>query len=361
VPKKPYPYHEEEVTFANTEAKIELAGTFTKPKDGGPHPAVVLISGSGPQDRDESLLGHQPFLVIADYLTRQGIAVLRYDDRGVGQSKGDHDAATSADFATDAYAAVKYLQSRADVDGKRIGLAGHSEGGVIAPMVAAGHPDDIAFIILMAGTGLPGDEILSDQLAAILKTKGLKERDIHLQLALQKKLISLTKAGGEPKELAKKLAAAAKEYMDALPEEDRKVLESIAGQTDDGTTKKGPDEKEKMADAEKAMKRLANPWMVYFLNYDPRPTLQKVKCPVLALNGEFDLQVTPKLNLPAIEQALRAGGNTQHKVVELKGLNHLFQHSKSGDPGEYGTIEETFAPEALKLMADWLNQTVGRR
>lgn len=367
LPKKPYPYHDEEVTFENPDAKVKIAGTFTKPKDGGPHPAVVLITGSGPQDRDESILGHQPFLVVADHLTRQGIAVLRCDDRGVGKSTGKHSTATSADFATDVVAAVRFLKSRADVDPQRIGLAGHSEGGMIAPMVAAGHPDDVAFIVLLAGTGLPGDEILRDQLVAILKAKGIKYDDIKLQLGMQRKLISVTKEGGESKELAKKLAAAAREYLASLSADERKVVEALSGlqakpdKPGEKAKAGNPSEKAKADDPEeKAYLRLANPWMIYFLNYDPRPTLLKVQCPVLALNGELDLQVTPKENLAALAEAFRAGRNSRVELVELKGLNHLFQHCKTGDPGEYGTIEETFAPEALKLMADWINKTVKR-
>jgi pimeloyl-ACP methyl ester carboxylesterase len=356
-PKKPYPYHEEDVTFENTSAKIKLAGTFTKPKEGGPFTAVVLVTGSGPQDRDESLLGHKPFLVLADHLTRKGIAVLRFDDRGVGKSEGKHSTATSADFATDAYAAVQYLKTRNDVDAKRIGIAGHSEGGLIAPMVAADHPEDVGFIVLMAGTGLPGDQVLSDQLVAILKAKGLSERDIQLQRDLQRKLITITKAGGESKELAKKLAAAAKEHLDQLPEPDRKIVETMSG-TLPKTGKADGKDKDKKADDDEASayRRLANPWMITFLNFDPRPVLQRVRCPVLALNGEFDLQVTVKENLPAIGVALKAGNNSRVKLVELPGLNHLFQHTKTGDPGEYGTIEETFAIEAMDAIAEWIKQ-----
>lgn len=358
LPKKPYPYHEEDVSFENPTAKIKLAGTFTKPKEGGPFTTVVLVTGSGPQDRDESLLGHKPFLVLSDHLTRKGIAVLRFDDRGVGKSEGKHSTATSPDFATDVYAAIQYLKTRADVDPKRIGIAGHSEGGLIAPMVAAEHPEDVGFIILLAGPGLPGDEVLRDQLAAIMKAKGVSDRIVKLQSDLQRKMIEITKAGGDVKDMAKKLAATTKEYMDHLPEEDRKAIESLGG----AKPKTGNDEKSKDSkkddDEEKAFLRMANPWMIAFLNYDPRPALRKVRCPVLALNGELDLQVTVKENLSAIGDALKAGNNARVKLVELPGLNHLFQHSKTGDPGEYGNIEETFAIEAMNIMADWIKNEI---
>ncbi len=335
-PKKPYPYLEEEVTVQNDEAKITLAGTFTKPKEGGPFPAVVLVTGSGPQDRDESILGHKPFLIIADYLTRQGIAVLRCDDRGIGKSKGDFKKATTVDFATDAYAAVKFLKSRPDVDPKRIGIAGHSEGGLIGPLVAAAHADDVGFLILLAGPGLSGDEIICDQVAAISRIKGEPEREIKLGLGLQQQFNAIAIAGGPKEQVVEKLKEAAKAFIASLPEEDRKKAE------------------DEIKDAEKQFPALATPWFQFFLSHDPRPTLKKVRCPVLALNGEKDLQVTPKENLAAVGTALKEGGNTRVTLKEMPGLNHLFQHCKTGNPENYAGIEETFAPEALETMAKWI-------
>jgi pimeloyl-ACP methyl ester carboxylesterase len=335
-PKKPYPYLEEEVTVANDEAKITLAGTFTKPKEGGPFAAVVMATGSGPQDRDEAILGHKPFLIIADHLTRQGIAVLRCDDRGVGKSTGNFKEATTADFATDIYAAVKYLKSRPDVDPKRIGIAGHSEGGIIGPMVAAAHPDDVGFLVLLAGTGLPGDEILCDQQAAVARAQGESETEIAQSRELQKQLIAIAKAGGPKDEVLKKIKDRANDFIAKLPEEDRKKAEK------------------EMKEGEKQFAAITTVWFQYFLNHDPRPTLKKVRCPVLALNGEKDLQVTPKENLAAIGTALKEGGNSRVTLKELQGLNHLFQHCKTGHPNEYAGIEETFAPEALDAMAKWI-------
>lgn len=335
-PQPPYPYAEEPITVENSAAQVKLAGTLTKPKTGGPFPAVILVSGSGPQDRDESILGHKPFLVIADHLTRAGIAVLRYDDRGVGKSTGKSATATTADFATDAHAVLKHLRGRADIDPQRVGIIGHSEGGLIAPIVAAAHPDDVNFIVLLAGPGVPGDEVLADQLLAILRAEKVKEPELKLRVALQKAVLEVAKSDVPAKELPKALAAAAKKYLDSLSPEDRKLMEKETG-----------------AD-EKDLAALASPWMVWFLKHDPRPTLKKVRCPVLALNGEVDVQVTQPLNTDAVRRALEEGGNRRATVRVLPGLNHLFQSSKSGAPSEYGTLEETFSPVALEAMTRWI-------
>jgi pimeloyl-ACP methyl ester carboxylesterase len=328
-PKKPYPYVAEEVAFDSKAADVKLAATFTKPKGDGPFVAVALITGSGPQDRDESLLGHKPFLVLADHLTRHGIAVLRYDDRGVGKSTGKFSTATSKDFAEDAAGAVAYLKGRKDVS--KIGLMGHSEGGLIAPLVASENTG-VEFIVMLAGPGLPGDEILIAQGALILKGMGANEKALARQKSLQAKLLTLAKAGADEK----KLEEAMKDLEKDLTDEEKKELK-------------------KSGDAAMAqVKQLAGPWFRYFLTYDPRPTLRKVKCPVLAINGENDLQVPCKENLQEIEKALKAGGNADFAVQELPGLNHLFQTSKSGLPSEYGKIEETFAPAALKVITEWI-------
>jgi pimeloyl-ACP methyl ester carboxylesterase len=340
MPTKPYPYVEEEVTIDHPAAGIKLAGTLTRPRDGGPFPAVVLVSGSGPQDRDETLFGHKPFLVIADHLTRNGFAVLRYDDRGVGKSTGDHGAATTADFATDAHTALKYLRGRADINPRRAGFLGHSEGAMIAPIVAAGRPDEVAFIVLLAPPGLPGDEILADQLVAILKAGGATEHELNLRRAMQQKLLAVGKQGGTKEEVTKKLVAAAREYLDSLRPEDRKLVEQdVKAEVDD-------------------FEPLVTPWMAHFVRYDPRPTLMKVKCPTLGLIGQYDLQVTPAANLPPLRRAFAEAGNNRVTLKEMPGLNHLFQRSKTGLPTEYATIEETFAPEALDEVTNWLKSVV---
>lgn len=333
-PKKPYPYEEEQVEFENAAGKFKLAGTLTRPKGDGPFPAIVLVSGSGPQDRDETLLGHKPFLVLADHLTRKGFAVLRYDDRGVGKSGGKHAEATSADFATDAYAAVQHLGTRKEVDAKRIGIMGHSEGGLIAPIVAAEHPKDVAFIVLLAGPGVPGDEVLKLQSQVILKAMGVKPEEMKLSAKLMEAIMPAAKEPGPATERRKKMEAAAEAYLATLSKDEVKSLGA-------GGSKAG-------------VGRLADTWMQYFLTFDPRSTLAKVKCPVLAVYGALDLQVVPDQNVSAIEKALKAAGNERLTTKVFPKLNHLFQTSKSGAPNEYAQIEETFSPDALQFITEWL-------
>jgi pimeloyl-ACP methyl ester carboxylesterase len=331
-PKKPYPYKDEEVSFSNPEAGITLAGTLTVPPSDGPFPAVVLITGSGPQDRDEALLGHKPFLVLSDYLTRQGIAVLRYDDRGIGKSTGKFGGATSVDFASDARAAVAYLKSRKEVQAEKIGLIGHSEGGIIAPMVAA-ESNDVAFIVMMAGTGVPGDELILKQAELITGAMGKSEKEVQQQQDLNRKIYDLVESGKDSATVAAEL---------------RTLLLSAA----DSTARKDTQVTNATINAQIA--QVTSPWFKYFLAYDPRPTLKKVRCPVLVINGEKDLQVPPKQNLPEIEAALREGENSDFTIREIPGLNHLFQSATKGTPDEYGKIEETISPTALKLMGDWI-------
>jgi fermentation-respiration switch protein FrsA (DUF1100 family) len=331
-PKKPYPYKEEEVTFTNPEARITLAGTLTLPPSGGPFPAVVLITGSGPQDRDEMVFGHRPFLVLSDYLTRQGIAVLRYDDRGVGKSTGNFGTATSTDFASDANAAVAYLKTRKEVRTDKIGLIGHSEGGIIAPMVAA-ESNDVAFIVMMAGTGVPGDQVILEQAALIAKAMEKTEKEVQEARELNRKIYGVVESMRDSATVASEL---------------RTLLLSAA----DTSARKDTQATEAAINAQ--IRQITSPWFRYFLTYDPRPALRRVRCPVLAINGEKDLQVSPKQNLPEIEAALREGGNKDFTVRELPGLNHLFQTAKKGTPDEYAKIEETISPTALKLIGDWI-------
>ncbi len=333
-PKPPYPYHVEEVTYINTTNGNTLAGTFTRPPAEGTYPTVILITGSGAQNRDEELLGHKPFLVLADYLTRQGIAVLRVDDRGVGKSTGDFSTATTADFATDVLAGIAYLKTRTDVNLKKIGLIGHSEGGLIAPLVAV-HSPDVAFIILMAGPGLPGDQILLLQSALIQKANGIKPADIHEDEVLSKKFYKILKTEPDPAKSHRKILEIIDNYYNSLSAEEQKKI----GEKDAIIQKIGA---------------IETPWFKYFLTYDPRPTLEKVTCPVLAINGSKDLQVPSREDLQAIAKALGKGGNKQFKTMELKGLNHLFQKCKTGNPSEYNIIEETISPTALKIIGEWI-------
>ncbi len=321
-PVKPYPYREEEVAYRNRAAGIELAATLTIPQGKGPFPAVVLIVGSGPHDRDESLMGHKPFLVLSDYLTRKGIAVLRADKRGTAKSGGNFAAATTADFATDTEAAVEYLKTRPEAAPHKIGLIGHSEGGEIAPMVAARNPD-VAFIVLMAGPGVPGDEILVAQTLLIFEAGGLSHEAAEKNAATEREVLALVKTQKDDAGIEKSLRA---KLAGTIPE----------------------------AQLGAEIHELSSPWFRYFISYDPAPALRSVKCPVLALNGEKDLQVPPKLNLPEIRKALEAGGNKNFEVDEMPGLNHLFQTAKTGSPNEYAEIEETMSPVALEKIASWI-------
>jgi hypothetical protein len=338
-PQKPYPYNDEEVVYDNGQAGIKLAGTLTLPKSGEPFPAVILITGSGPQNRDEALLGHRPFLILADALTRRGVAVLRFDDRGVGKSTGDFAKATSVDFAADVVAGIEYLKTRREINPKQIGLIGHSEGGLIAPMVAA-QTSDVAFIIMMAGPGITGEKILDLQGALIAKANGASDAVIAKNRDLQKKMFAVVKAEKDDAVAEKKLRPIWTEALHALTDEEKKALEFSSA---------NPDSLFNMQ-----AKQLLSPWFRYFLFYDPQPTLKKVICPVLAINGEKDLQVPPKENLSAIEKALKAGGNKNFTVSELPGLNHLFQTAATGSPAEYMKIEETISPTASQMMADWI-------
>ncbi len=338
MPEKPYPYDEEEVLYKNEKAGIDLAGTLTRPKADGPFPAVLLISGSGAQDRDETIFNHKPFLVLSDYLTRQGIAVLRVDDRGVGGSGGSVSQSTSEEFAGDVLRGVEFLKKQPKIDKKKIGLIGHSEGGIIAPMVAS-KSKDVAFIVLMAGTGLTGEEILYKQDALIFKANGANDEAIADNRAQQEQLFSILKKEKDDSLAAEKIKDVIKKSFEKLSDEERKQAGDI----------------ESLADGK--AQQLLSPWFRFFIAYDPKPALKKVACPVLAINGSKDLQVPPKENLEAIEQALKAGGNKNVTIRELPELNHLFQTSATGSPTEYSKIEETIAPAALQLIGDWILKT----
>ena len=338
-PKEPFPYKQEDVKYENKTAGITLAGTLTIPEGKGPFPAAILITGSGKQNRNEELMGHKPFLVLSDYLTRRGIAVLRSDDRGEGESTGDFSKSTSADFAGDVQSAFEFMMTRPEIDHNKIGLIGHSEGGLIAPMVAAENKD-VAYIVMMAGPGLTGEQIILLQSKLIAEANGVDENQINKDIALSEKVLAIAKSKIDSSEAAGKIENVFKNYYEGLSEEDKKKEEYS----------------EKAALAQ--IKRVLSPWFRYFLAYDPVPALEKVKCPVLAIDGEKDLQVPPKEDLAAIKAALEKGGNKNFEVKELPGLNHLFQKAETGSPLEYGKIDETIDPSALKIMGDWILKIV---
>ncbi|MDO6388346.1 S9 family peptidase [Uliginosibacterium sp. 31-12] len=334
-PQAPFPYSEVELEFDSPyEAGVHLAGSLMLPPGKGPHPAVLLITGSGAQDRDETISGHKPFLVIADYLARRGIASLRVDDRGVGLSRGSWQNATTASFAGDARTALEVLRARPEIDAARVGLIGHSEGGVIAPMLAAEPANRVAFIIMLAGPGVTGDLLLQRQVEDLNLASDISpdvaKGNARIQAALNS--VVLKHPDASPEALIDLLVAA---------------MLQISPQT--------------RADvARRLVSSLAWPWQRYFLALDPAPFLQRVQCPVLALNGEKDTQVSAIDNLPAIERALKAGGNRDVTLKALPGLNHLFQTAQTGALAEYGSIDETFSQAALKIMADWLEQRINK-
>lgn len=330
-PIKPYSYYSEDITFENKKEGIHLAGTLTLPKKNGVFPVVILISGSGPQNRDEELLGHKPFLVLSDFLTKNGIAVLRFDDRGTGKSTGYFQEATTFDFAKDVEYAIEYLQKRKEINKNKIGLIGHSEGGIIAPIIASEN-ENIDFIVLMAGSALRGDKLLLLQKYKIETQMGINKQlvennqqifagayEIILNQRIENELVSDT--------LSKYFTS---KYGQALPDEQKTAL----------------------------INQLSSPWMLNFIRLDPVVYLSKVNCPVLAINGSMDLQVPSKENLEIIEDNFRKNKNTSVKVKELKNLNHLFQECKTGSISEYGLIEQTISPIALKEILNWINLQV---
>lgn len=342
-PSKPYPYYTEDITFENSQVGITLAGTLTLPSAQGDFPVAILISGSGPQNRDEEIAGHKPFLIIADHLTKQGIAVLRFDDRGVGQSTGEFRTATTADFASDVASAIKYVKSRKEINDNKIGLIGHSEGGMVAPLVAF-ESEDVSFMVMLAGPGIDLVKLMLMQQELIAKAYGISEDDINKYiLPVHKKAYHMITTYSENTALKAELKDLINESYDKIKEaydkssadamiSDLTKEEAISMQVDEWSSE----------------------WYRYFLKYDPAPILEKVSCPVLALNGDKDLQVTPKENLYAIESALRRGGNTNVTVKVLPNLNHLFQNCETGSPEEYDEIDETFSPVALREISDWI-------
>ncbi len=334
-PKPPFPYQTEEVSYTNTKAKapgVVLGGTLALPKGAGPFPVVLFITGSGQQDRDEMILGHRPFAVIADYLARRGIASLRVDDRGIGKSGGDFAASTTADFADDTRAGVAFLKTREKIDARRIGLIGHSEGGLIAPMVAVTNPE-VAFLVLLAGTGVSGADVILGQQKAIARTMGASDAGMAENERLTRSAFAIVRGGGDEAATREKLKAMIAREVAALPEDQRGAMSTRL---------------------EGAYSLFASPWFRYFLAFDPATVLQSVTCPVLALNGSKDLQVLPADNLPPIRASLKKAGDKDVTIREMPGLNHLFQHATTGSPAEYAQITETFSPEVLTIIGDWI-------
>ncbi len=333
-----FPYKQEEVRFVNPVAKDTLGGTLTLPSDGKVSRIVILITGSGPQNRNEELLDHRPFLVWSDWLTRNGIAVLRYDDRGIAKSTGNFKTATSADFADDVEAAVRYIKSRSDLSQLSIGLMGHSEGGMIAPIVAS-RDKDVKFIVLLAGPGVPIVDLMLKQNEDQMKLLGNSNADITKALIKTKALYKLIV------ENAALPTAELKIRVDSLLYRQLKPLEA--------ENHGKPSIEENINNTDRV---LLGPWFRYFLAFDPRDYLAKVKCPVLALDGSLDMQVNAEANLASIQKTLIASGNKQVQIVEFPGMNHLFQLAKTGSVAEYSQIETTVDPVVLKKVSDWISK-----
>lgn len=334
-PQPPFPYSAEEVSYRN--GGVELAGTLTTPAGPGPFPAVLLVTGSGAQDRDESLMGHRPFLVLADHLSRNGIAVLRADDRGVGGSSGSVSASTTADFAADALAGLRFLRSRPRIAPDRMGILGHGEGAIVAPLAASQSPD-VAFVVLLAGTGVPGREVLPRQIELMARAAGAPEDQIRTQLDWFRRLAAALRDERDPAALTAALRELARAHASAQSEQELKAMGGVE------------------ALIENEVQEVGSPWFRYFLDHDPRPALRKLKAPVLALNGALDLQVPADQNLPEIEKALKEAGNPDVTLRNLPGLNHLFQPARTGSPGEYGLIDTTIDPAVLDLVTRWIQQ-----
>lgn len=334
-PTPPYGYYTENIKFENVESNLTLSGTLSLPAKKGKYPVAILISGSGPQNRDGEIMGHKPFLVISDYLTKNGIGVLRYDERGVGESEGNFISANSKDFGSDVSSAVDYLKTRKDIDSEKIGLIGHSEGGVVAPMVAS-KSNDIAYMILLAAPGVPGDQLMIKQQGMIAKVSGANEQEIEKSKRTNAKVFEIVlSSNGDMQVLRKDL----EEYLEEVLKNDPKSK---------------PEEMSVDQFVNFQVNQITTPWMLHFLKYDPSLALQSVKCPVLALNGDKDLQVSSKENLKAIKKALKKGKNRKVTAEELEGINHLFQECTTGLPIEYGEIEQTISPMVLEEMMSWL-------
>ncbi|QCE40378.1 alpha/beta hydrolase family protein [Psychroserpens sp. NJDZ02] len=337
-PKGPFDYIIEDVSFINKDVdSITLAGTLTLPKNIKQPPVAILINGSGAHDRDCTMMDHKSFWVIADYLTNNGIAVLRFDERGTAKSEGDFSKATTFDLAKDVEAGISYLQTRKDIDSSKIGLIGHSEGGLIAPIVASTNPN-VAYVIMLAGPGVNGQKILQSQSKKIAKLQGVTDEGIAFNNELTTIVYQAMFSETEVEKQKSAIENALKEFKVKLETEDSPFKVYVNDYT-----------------INQLKTQLSNPWLQAFIKLDPKPYLEKTNCPILVLNGSKDVQVLPEINLPEIEKHLKTANNKDVTIKQLEGYNHLFQTAKTGLLNEYFTNEETFSPNVLKIMSDWIN------
>lgn len=343
-PEPPFPYRTEEVRFENPEGGFELAGTLTLPEGEGPFPGAVLVSGSGPQDRDGTVFGHRPFLVLADRLTRAGVAVLRADDRGVDASGGSLEGATTEDLGGDALSGARYLADHAAVDSLALGIVGHSEGALVAPM-AADRSSLVSCLVLLAPPGLPGDRLLPLQARAIMEAGGASEEEVESTLENQGRIFQIVRSASGPDEVRRLV----REHLERR----------LSGMTEEERARSGITNANRESWIRAQVEQVASPWFRYFLRHDPVGVLEGANVPVLALFGGLDLQVPPAENLPAVREALERSDSPEVTVLELDGLNHLLQPAATGTPAEYGRIETTMAPRALEEIRSWYVEHCG--
>ena len=332
-PQPPFPYQIENISFPSLDKSITLSGTLTLPDDLKKHPAVVLIAGSGPANRDEEIFGHKPFAVIADYLTRQGLAVLRYDKRGIGESTGSLREATTLNLAEDVEASIQFLRNHPNIQSNNIGLIGHSEGGIIAPMVAS-RDQAISFIVLLAAPGMTGKQILKKQNEESIQrspiTNDQKTKALNVAVQYLDYLAQTSSEGTSTEALHNTLDSIISINLaeDIFPQVSR----------------------------EEMIKSTNNNWIIYFLNLDPSEYLKKVHCPILALNGTKDIQVEANSNLERIESSVK--NKELLTVKKYLNLNHLFQKAETGAINEYAQIQETFSEDVLKDILTWISRYI---
>ncbi|MGY3794453.1 alpha/beta hydrolase family protein [Aquimarina sp. 433] len=330
-PKPPFNYYSEEITFVSNADNVSLKGTLTLPEKNGQFPLVIIVSGSGPQNRDGDMFGHKPYLVLADHLTKNGIAVFRFDERGVGESGGDFGKVTIELSSLDVKSAIDFLKERKEINNAKIGLIGHSIGGIVTPKVASENKK-ISFLVLLAAPGVPGDQLMLSQKAAFEKDMGLNELQIQQGQKIVKEAYDIIKeAKLDNQSLKDSIHSFYKnKYGNLFPENQRKAL----------------------------VNQITSYEVASFIRSRPSEYLEKIKIPVLALNGDKDLQVLSKENLTAIKTALDKAGNKNVEIKELKSLNHLFQEATRGSLGEYSEIEQTFSPIALDVLTAWIKEQV---
>lgn len=352
-PVPPFKYFTEEVSYTNADNTITFGGTFTRPLLWADkvkemkYPVALLITGSGQQDRDETLFEHKPFAVIADHLAKHGIATLRVDDREKGKTTGRFMRSTTLDFAKDVEAGINYLQTRKDIDTKNIGLIGHSEGGMIAPMVAAKRKD-VKFIILLAGPGVPIIDLMEQQSVDIALSNGVTQKELEAFRPLYKPVMQAAINETDSATAVKKITGLFTAWQNKT---DSVTVKNTTGVTDSASL---------AAFAASIISQVKQPWFRYFINFNPANYLSNVRCAVLALNGEKDIQVAAAPNLEAIRKIMVGKMVKTFKVMSLPGLNHLFQRCNTCTAQEYAQLEETFSPDALNIISNWIREVVAK-